>query len=137
MVWLTIAAVGLMAAGLALFPAGPNGLEAGLIARIGQLVTESGVLHDLPEATRAALVKTTARLMPGAAAWNWSFRAIASAVVGQALLARDGFARWPTPAYRTLAVPGWYGRGFWARGRSRSLAGARRYGFRRRSMRRG
>jgi len=71
------------------------------------------MLRELPDAARATLVKTMAQVMPGAAAWNWSFRAIVSAVVGQALLARDGFARWPTPAYRTLAVPGWYVVGFW------------------------
>ncbi|TAL02547.1 MAG: DUF2232 domain-containing protein [Rhodospirillaceae bacterium] len=112
-VWLVIAAVALMGTGFVMFPAGPNGLEAGLIERLDQLVTESGVLRDVPDTARAALVKTMARVMPGAAAWNWSFRAIASAVVGQALLARDRFARWPTPAYRTLAVPGWYVGGFW------------------------
>jgi len=112
-VCLTIAAVALMATGLAMFPAGPDGLEAGLIARLDRLVTESGMLHDLPDAARATLVKTMVRVLPGAAAWNWSFRALMSVVVGQALLARDGFARWPTPAYRSLAVPGWYVGSFW------------------------
>lgn len=113
LVALVMAAAALTAVGLATFPAGPDGIEASLIARIDQLVNENGMLRDLPETARAALMSTLVRVMPGAAAWNWCFRALASAVVGQALLARDGFNRWPTPAYRTLAVPGWYVGVFW------------------------
>jgi hypothetical protein len=110
---LVIVAAALAATGLAMFPAGPDGIEAGMVARVGQLVKESGRLNELPETARAAFVSTLVRVMPGAAAWNWCFRALASAAVGQALLARDGFNRWPTPAYRTLAVPGWYVGVFW------------------------
>jgi hypothetical protein len=110
---LTIVAAALAATGLAMFPAGPDGIEASMIARIDQLVKENGMLRDLPETARAAFVSTLVRVMPGAAAWNWCFRALASAVVGQALLARDGYNRWPTPAYRTLSVPGWYVGVFW------------------------
>ena len=62
---------------------------------------------------RNTLIAAMARFLPGAAAWNWAFRAVLSAVLGQTLLARDGFARWPTPAYRTVAVPGWYIGVFW------------------------
>ena len=111
---LALAGVALVAVGLAMAPAEEGGLEAGLITRLDQLVTESGVLGDMPEATRNQLVESMARALPGAAAWNWILRALASAVLGQALLARDGLARWPTPAYRTVAVPGWYVGVFWA-----------------------
>jgi len=110
---LTILATVFVCGGLAMSPAGADGLEASLVARLGQVIETSGALRDLPEETRAATIKTLIRVLPGAVAWNWCLRALASAAVGQGLLARDGFNRWPTPAYRTIAVPGWYVGVFW------------------------
>ena len=112
---LTFAAVTLMVTGLAAFPAGPDGIEASLREQLVKLLAEVQAAGgpgrpQVPE----AIVTAMARLFPGAAGWNWCFRALLCAGLGQSLLARDGFARWPTPAYRTLAVPGWYIGAFWA-----------------------
>ena len=112
---LVIAAVLLMVTVLANVPPGTEGIEATLRGRLQQLVAEVGAARggmDAPETMVAAM----ARILPGAAAWNWAFRALVSVVLAQALLARDGFARWPTPAYRTIAVPGWYLGVFWVAG---------------------
>ncbi len=97
-----------MTAALTALPAGPDGLEAILASRLHELVTEVQTTTGSAPAASDAVVATLARVLPGSAAWDWAFRALISAIVAQALLARDGFARWPTPAYRTVAVPGWY-----------------------------
>ena len=110
---LTMMAAAIMGVGLASYSAGSGGLEASLAARLTQMADESGMLRELPEAARKSMLEAVARVLPGAAAWNWSVRALASAVIGQALLTREGLARWPTPAYRTIAVPGWYVGVFW------------------------
>lgn len=109
---LAFAAVLVMAAGLATFPSGPNGMEAALRDRLTELVAQVPNAGGNDEA-KAALTQGLARVLPGAAAWNWAFRALISAVLAQGFLARDGFARWATPAYRTIAVPGWYIGVFW------------------------
>jgi hypothetical protein len=111
---LSIAAVALMGVGLATFPAGPEGLEAALRTRLTEAMAQVPAVQGGSEQARTALIEGLARILPGAAAWNWAFRALVSAVIAQRLLARDGFARWPTPAYRTFAVPGWYVGIFWA-----------------------
>jgi hypothetical protein len=108
---LAVAGALAMAAGLVAFPAGTEGLEAALRGRLLQLLNE--LQPAGAEASRDAMAKAMARALPGAAVWDWAFRAMLSAALAQRLLARDGFARWPTPAYRTLAVPGWYIGGFW------------------------
>jgi hypothetical protein len=110
---LSVVAVVLMAAALAMFPAGPDGLQAGMVARLDTMLDETGALRQMPEGARKTLVEAMVRVLPGAAVWNWILRALASAVVGQALLRREGLARWATPAYRTIAVPGWYVGIFW------------------------
>jgi hypothetical protein len=110
---LALAAVLVMAAGLAAFPAGPGGLEAGLRDRLVELMAQIQAARGGAEVATDVMVKSMARVLPGAAAWNWAFRALISTVLAQRFLARDGFARWPTPAYRTLAVPGWYIGVFW------------------------
>ena len=109
---LAFAAVLVMAAGLAAFPSGPNGMEAALRERLTELVAQVPMAGNDAQA-KDALVQGLARVLPGAAAWNWAFRALISAVLAQMFLARDGFARWLTPAYRTFAVPGWYIGVFW------------------------
>lgn len=109
---LAFAAVLVMAAGLTAMPSGPDGLEAALRVRLDELVAQVKTAGN-NDAAKAALSQGLARILPGAAAWNWAFRALISAVLAQKFLARDGFARWPTPAYRTLAVPGWYVGVFW------------------------
>jgi uncharacterized protein YybS (DUF2232 family) len=111
---LAFTAVMLMAVGLTTLPAGPEGLEAILRNRLHELVAEVQAAGGAGNLAPDAAVAAVARILPGAAAWNWAFRALISAVIAQSLLARDGFARWPTPAYRTLAVPGWYIGVFWA-----------------------
>ena len=112
-VGLALTAVLAMVAGLAAFPAGPDGLEAGLREQLGELMTQIQTARGGAEVATDAMAKAMARVLPGAAAWNWAFRALISTVLAQNFLARDGFARWPTPAYRTLAVPGWYIGVFW------------------------
>jgi hypothetical protein len=110
-VTLALVALALMMVGLALFPAGPDGIEAALRTWLQQQFTQAGAFRGVPEArgvTPAVMIDALASALPGAAAWNWSCRALVSTAIGQWLLARDGFARWPTPAYRTIAVPGWY-----------------------------
>ena len=69
-----------------------------------------------PEGTSAAdfaalrdqFVKTAAGFLPAGGAWNWILRSLISVALGQHLLARMNAALWPTPAYRSIAVPGWY-----------------------------
>jgi len=109
---LAFAAVLAMAAGLVTFPSGPDGLEAALRDRLTELLAQMPTTSGKEEA-KAALAQGLARILPGAAAWNWAFRALISAVLAQRFLARDGFARWPTPAYREIVVPGWYVGVFW------------------------
>jgi hypothetical protein len=115
-VLLTLGIVAIMLAALLLMPADPGGIEATLRARLDQVVqssastmsdalTGSGI--DLAQA-RAELVRALARLLPGAAAWNWSLRALISAAVGQMMLKRMGLALIETPHYRRFEVPGWF-----------------------------
>jgi hypothetical protein len=113
-VTLGVAAVMVMAAGLVTLPAGPTGLEDTLRGQLQKLMSEVQTTDAVRATfTPAEMAAAMARVLPGAAAWNWAFRALISAVIAQTFLARDGFARWPTPAYRTLSVPGWYVGVFW------------------------
>jgi hypothetical protein len=109
---LATAAVLAMAEGLVTFPSGPDGIEAALRDRLTELLAQMPTTSG-GEQAKATLSQGLARVLPGAAAWNWAFRALISAVLAQGFLARDGFARWLTPAYRTIAVPGWYIGVFW------------------------
>jgi len=59
-------------------------------------------------AMRDQFVKSAAGFLPAGGAWNWILRSIISVAVGQHLLSRMNTALWPTPAYRSFAVPGWY-----------------------------
>jgi hypothetical protein len=116
--WLAVAALGLIVAGLALMPLADGGVEATVRARLGEVIAQAGQgglgqggfgFPDRPEAIAAL-----ASFLPGAAGWNWCLRAIASAALGQALLVRMGAALSATPAYRAVAVPGWFIAAFWA-----------------------
>ena len=113
---LTIGVIVVMLTALVLMPSDAGGIEATLRARLDQLVQSSvegmsGALNgsgiDLAQA-RAELVRSMAGLLPGAAAWNWSLRALISAVIGQAMLRRMGLALIETPAYRRFEIPGWF-----------------------------
>ena len=112
---LTVGVVVVMLAALLLMPADAGGIEATLRARLDQVMQSSvdgmsGALSgsgvDLAQA-RTDLVRSMAGLLPGAAAWNWSLRALISAAVGQAMLRRMGLALVETPAYRRFELPGW------------------------------
>lgn len=118
---LTVAAAALLVMGLANASPGTEGLEATLRAQLQQLIAEAAKTRGDINAPDS-VVAVMARILPGAAAWNWAFRALISATLAQWLLARDGFARWPTPAYRTIAVPGWYLGAFAAAGIAVGLA---------------
>ena len=121
---MTIGASGAIAAVLTLLAMMPKddatkggGIEATLRAQIDEIIAavpvpavdpakgEGGV--DLA-AARAQVVRSLAGLIPGAAAWNWSLRALLSAALGQLMLKRMGLALWTTPAYRRFAVPSWF-----------------------------
>jgi hypothetical protein len=110
---LALAAVALMATGLLTVSTGTDGLEATLRTQLQELTAQIPMAGAGSGVDRNTLVAAMARILPSAAAWNWAFRAMLSAALGQMLLARDGFARWPAPAYRTIAVPGWYIGVFW------------------------
>jgi hypothetical protein len=102
---------------MTMVPTGADGLEAALKAQIAQALAEVAQRATAePERVAAALetLKATAVFLPGAAGWNWCLRAIASAAVAQAVLSRMGRALEPTPAYRRMAVPGWFFAVFWA-----------------------
>ena len=59
-------------------------------------------------ALRDQFTKTAAGFLPAGGAWNWILRSLISVALGQHLLARMNTALWPTPAYRSIAVPTWY-----------------------------
>jgi hypothetical protein len=116
---MTVGAVLLLAAGLlGMTPdangtdkAGAGGIESVMRARLDEMMaavpagaSAGGV--DLA-ATRTEVVHRLAGILPGAAAWNWSLRALVSAILGQLMLKRMGLALVDTPAYRRFAVPTW------------------------------
>ncbi|MHB1204408.1 MAG: DUF2232 domain-containing protein [Rhodospirillaceae bacterium] len=112
--FMAVAAVVLLAAGLfgmAQDATEAGGIEALMRTRLDEMMaavpagaSAGGV--DLA-ATRTELVRKLAGVLPGAAAWNWSLRALVSAVLGQLMLKRLGLALVTTPAYRRFAVPTW------------------------------
>jgi hypothetical protein len=58
-------------------------------------------------AARTEIVRKIAGILPGAAAWNWSLRALLSAALGQLMLKRMGLALIATPAYKRFVAPVW------------------------------
>ncbi|MBX7199355.1 MAG: YybS family protein [Rhodospirillaceae bacterium] len=95
--------------------AGDGTIEALLRSRLDEMLaaapigsggaaTSGGV--DLA-AARAEIVRRIAGILPGAAAWNWSLRALISAVLGQLMLKRMGIALIETPLYKRFAAPLW------------------------------
>ena len=111
---LTVGAVVLLAAGLVSLSQdaqGAGGIAALMRARLDEMMAAvpagaaaGGV--DLA-AARTELVAKLAGVLPGAAAWNWSLRALVSAVLGQLMLKRMELALVTTPAYRRFAAPAW------------------------------
>jgi len=108
--WLAIVAVILMGAGLATIPAA-NGLENTIRARLEEILQGTGNLLDTPQ--RDQLMQSMAAMLPGAAVWNWSGRALISAVLAQWAVTRLDHNMRPAPSYRCMELPGWYMVGFW------------------------
>ncbi|MBL8644603.1 MAG: DUF2232 domain-containing protein [Rhodospirillaceae bacterium] len=112
--WLALAGCAVLGLVLVMMPAGPDGLEASLKAGMDKLLAEmiaamaaaKGETEQMNQA--AETLRASVSLLPGAAGWNWCLRAIASAALAQGLLVRLGYARWPSPSYRRMAVPGWF-----------------------------
>jgi len=108
---LALGAVGVVVLGLFLLPAGPEGLEAAVRARLDEVLTampvDPAASADLMKA-RADLVSGLAAVLPGAVGWNWCLRALVSALLAQTILTRMGLALWPTPAYREFEVGRWF-----------------------------
>lgn len=108
---LALGAVGIVVLGLALLPAGPDGIEAAVLARLDQAMAAMPVDPTAGAelaATRAEIVKALAAVLPGAVGWNWCLRALISALLAQTMLTRMGLALRPTPAYRAFEAPRWY-----------------------------
>ena len=89
-----------------------NGIEAAVQAWVEKMFAampqpEGASATDFA-AVRDQFVKTATGFLPAGGAWNWILRSIISVAVAQHLLARMNTALWPTPAYRSFAVPGWY-----------------------------
>jgi len=108
--WLAIAAVVLMGAGLATMPAA-NGLESTIRSRLEEILQGTGTLVDSSQ--RDQLMQSMAAMLPGAAMWNWSGRALISAVLAQWAVTRLNHNMRPAPSYRCMELPGWYMVGFW------------------------
>jgi hypothetical protein len=108
---LAVGAVILVVGGLFLLPAGPEGIEAAVGARLDEILTavpvDPATGAELMK-SRAQIVETMAAVLPGAAGWNWCLRALISAALAQAMLKRMGLALWPTPEYRGFEVQRWF-----------------------------
>lgn len=109
---LAVGAVVLVAAGLLGMAreAGDGTIEALLRSRLDEMLAAAPAANaggvDLA-AARAEIVRKIAGILPGAAAWNWSLRALVSAVLGQLMLKRMGIALIETPPYKRFAAPLW------------------------------
>lgn len=109
---MAVGAVVLVAAGLLGMAreAGDGTIEALLRSRLDEMLAAAPAANaggvDLA-AARAEIVRKIAGILPGAAAWNWSLRALVSAVLGQLMLKRMGIALIETPPYKRFAVPLW------------------------------
>ena len=109
---MAVAAVALVAAGLLGMAreAGDGTIEALLKSRLDEVLSAAPVGSaggiDLA-AARAEVVRKIAGILPGAAAWNWSLRALISAALGQLMLKRMRIALIETPLYKRFAAPLW------------------------------
>jgi hypothetical protein len=115
--FLAILAAVLVGVVLIMLPIGPDGIEAALRSRIDEVLAEFAKRSTAEPARVEAAMKTlesAALFLPSGAGWNWCLRAIASAAVAQAILTRLGKSLEATPAYRQMAVPGWFFAVFWA-----------------------
>lgn len=108
---LTVGAVVLVVGGLFLLPAGPEGIEAAVMARLDEVLTavpvDPNANAELVK-SRAQIVEAMAAVLPGAVGWNWCLRALISAALAQAMLKRLGLALWPTPEYGRFEVQRWF-----------------------------
>jgi len=113
---LAVAAMGLMIFGLAVMPmpAGVDGVQAAVQARIAQFIAEAKAAGILTTPAPPEQIDAMAAFLPGVTAWHLCLRGMISASLGQRILTRLGEAASPTPAYRTVTVPGWYIAVFWA-----------------------
>ena len=111
---MAVGAVIVLAAGLiSLMPdaEGAGGIEALMRSRLDEIVSAAPAAANTAgvdlTAARAEVVRKVAGFLPGAAAWNWSLRALISAVLGQLMLRRMGHALVTTPAYKRFEAPLW------------------------------
>jgi hypothetical protein len=85
--------------------AGGNGIEESVRSFLA--VYMAPMLTELDERTRADLVTVLARVFPGTAAALWVVIAAANAISAQAILARLGAARRPSPDMVAVELPAW------------------------------
>lgn len=113
---LALAAMGLMVLGLAVMPmpAGAEGAEAAVTARLSQFIAEAVSAGVLETSAPTEQIEAMASFLPGMSAWHLCLRGLISAALAQSFLMRLGEAASPTPFYRTVAVPSWYIAVFWA-----------------------
>ncbi len=109
---LAVGAVALVIAGLLGMAqdAGDGTIETLLRSRLDEMLAAAPAANaggvDLA-AARTEIVRKIAGILPGAAAWNWSLRALVSAVLGQLMLKRMGTALIETPLYKRFTAPLW------------------------------
>lgn len=108
--WLTAAGLALMLSGMALVAGRPEGIQGFVTEVIGR--TLDLVATDLPAETRTQVVTWWTPLFPAMVVGSWLVMSVANATGAQALLARLGHARRPSPVYRELMLPDWLGFGF-------------------------
>jgi hypothetical protein len=108
---LVVGAALIVVGGLFLMPAGPEGIEAAVGARLDEVLTAVPVNPAASAGlvkARAEIIDAMAAVLPGAVGWHWCLRALISAALAQAMLTRMGLALWPTPAYRGFEVQRWF-----------------------------
>lgn len=107
--WLTAAGLALMLTGMAFLIGRPEGIQGFVAEAIGQALNL--IANDLPEETRKQVVQWWTPLFPAMIIGSWLVMGVVNVIGAQALLARAGQARRPTPPYRELMLPDWLGLG--------------------------
>lgn len=110
--WLTGTGLALIMIGAVLVAGGPDGVEGGgLQAWVTETIghTLELMAPQLTEEQRKAVTGWWVPFFPALVAGSWLMMAVVNAVSAQAILARLGRNRRPTPAYRELELPLWLG----------------------------
>lgn len=103
LVWLAMAAVGLLLAGALLGGSGGSGIEAETRDAVSRFVDE--VAPGIPADSRALAVKWWSALFPAMLGGAWVLMAALNGVLGQWTVVRAGHALRPTPVYSALDLP--------------------------------